>query len=92
MPTESWGPNLDRILAPGGNATYEGSYTRALQAITCGYGEGRMPAGIIEGENAKNVASFVGAYAGQAGSESEPLVDTDDLEEAPRDDPGPCGE
>ena len=86
------GPNLDRILAPGGNATYEGSYTRALQAITCGYGEGRMPAGIIEGENAKTVASFVGAYAGQAGSESEPLVNTDDPDEAPQSDPGPCGE
>jgi mono/diheme cytochrome c family protein len=84
------GPNLDRILAPGGNATYEGSYSRALQAITCGFGQGRMPAGIIQGENAKEAAAFVGAYAGQDGSESEPLVDTNDPEEAPRNDPGPC--
>jgi len=78
------GPNLDVVLAPGGNATYEGSYSRALEAITCGYGGGRMPAGILQGENAEEVAAFVGAYAGQAGSDSEPLVDTDDEEEAPR--------
>ena len=81
------GPNLDQLLAPGGTANYEGSYGRALSAITCGFGNGRMPAGIIQGENAKEVAAFVGAYAGQAGDTSEPLVDTDDLEEAPRGDP-----
>jgi mono/diheme cytochrome c family protein len=79
------GPNLDVVLAPGGNATYEGGYSRALAAITCGYGNGRMPAGILQGENAQEVAAFVGAYAGQAGSDSEPLVDTDNEEEAPRD-------
>jgi mono/diheme cytochrome c family protein len=83
------GPNLDVVLAPGGNATYEGGYNRALAAITCGFGNGRMPAGIIQGENAQEVAAFVGAYAGQAGSDSEPLVDTDDPEEAPR---GPAPE
>ncbi|MDX6586539.1 MAG: hypothetical protein QOI31_1012 [Solirubrobacterales bacterium] len=85
------GPNLDVVLAPGGNATYEGSYSRALAAITCGFppGGGRMPAAIIEGENAEEVAVFVGAYAGQAGSDSGPLVDTDDPEEAPR---GPAPE
>ncbi len=81
------GPNLDQVLAPGGNATYEGSYGRALSAITCGFGGGRMPAGIIQGENAQEVSAFVGAYAGQAGSASDPLVDTTDPEEAPRDDP-----
>ena len=43
--------------------------------------------GILRGENAQEVAAFVGAYAGQAGSDSEPLVDTDDEEEAPRNDP-----
>ncbi len=83
------GPNLDKILAPGGNATYEGSYNRALAAITCGYGNGRMPAGILQGENAQEVSAFVGAYAGQAGSDSEPLVDTSDESEAPR---GPAPE
>ena len=86
------GPNLDKILAPGGNATYEGSYNRALAAITCGYGNGRMPAGILQGENAQEVSAFVGAYAGQAGSDSEPLVDTNDESEAPRGpQPESCG-
>ena len=42
-----------------------------------------MPAGIIQGENAQEVAAFVGAYAGQAGSDSEPLVDTDDPRSGP---------
>jgi len=84
------GPNLDQLLAPGGVANYEGSYGRALVAITCGYGNGRMPAGILQGENAKEVAAFVGAYAGQAGDTSDPLVDTDDLEEAPRTDAPEC--
>ena len=82
------GPNLDQLLAPGGNATYEGSYNRALRAITCGSGAGRMPAGILQGENAQEVSVFVGAYAGQAGDTSEALVDT---EEAPREEPPPCG-
>ena len=83
------GPNLDQLLAPGGNATYEGSYNRALGAITCGFGAGRMPAGILQGENAQEVSVFVGAYAGQAGDTSEPLVDTDD---AAREEPPPCGD
>lgn len=78
------GPNLDQLLAPGGVASYEGSYNRALRAITCGYGEGRMPAGILQGQNAEEAAAFVGAYAGQAGDTSEPLVDTSNPEEAPR--------
>ena len=87
------GPNLDQLLAPGGVANYEGSYGRALQAITCGFGGGRMPAGIVQGENAKEAAAFVGAYAGQAGDTSEPLVDTDNAEEAPRGEPpSSCGE
>ena len=83
------GPNLDQLLAPGGNATYEGSYNRAFSAITCGFGNGRMPAGILQGENAQEVSAFVGAYAGQAGSESEPLEDTD---EAPRGEVPSCAE
>ena len=86
------GPNLDVVLAPGGNATFEGSYNRALAAITCGFGGGRMPAAIIEGENAQEVAVFVGAYAGQAGSDSGPLVDTENEEEAPRGEAPSCDE
>ena len=82
------GPALDDILAPGGNATFEGSYTRALQAVTCGAGNGRMPAGILQGENAQEVAAFVGAYAGQVGEGDEPLADT---REAKLGEPQPCG-
>jgi mono/diheme cytochrome c family protein len=74
------GPRLDDILAPGGNATFEGNYARALNAVTCGFGNGRMPAGILQGENAQEVAAFVGAYAGQVGEGDEPLADTRDVE------------
>lgn len=77
------GPNLDQVLAPGGNATYEGSYARAINAVVCGFGNGRMPAGILQGENAQEVADFVASYAGQAGSESEPLEPAEDSEELP---------
>lgn len=52
-----------------------------------------MPAGILQGENAQEVAQFVGAYAGQAGSDSKPLVDTDNEDEAPMGPPPEsCGE
>ena len=77
------GPNLDEVLAPGGQATYEGSYSRALSAITCGFGGGRMPAGILQGENAMDVSAFVGAYAGQSGEDGEPLEDTRDAPQSP---------
>lgn len=70
------GPNLDQVLAAGGVATFDGSYSRALNAVTCGFGGGRMPAGILTGENAKEVSAFVGAYAGQVGANPEPLADT----------------
>ena len=70
------GPNLDQILAPGGNVNYEGSYGRAINAVTCGFGGGRMPAGILQGENAQEVSAFVGAYAGALREGEAPLVDT----------------
>src|SRR5919106_6234742 len=54
------GPGLDDTLAPGGTATFEGNYGRVLNAVTCGFGNGRMPAGILQGENAQQVAAFVG--------------------------------
>jgi hypothetical protein len=38
---------------------------------------GRVPAGILQGAQAQEVATFVAAYAGQVGgSASGPLVDT----------------
>jgi|GEM_PF-296694 mono/diheme cytochrome c family protein len=78
------GPNLDDRLAPSGNGDYESSYGRVLTAITCGVA-GRMPAGILTGENAKEVAAFVSAYAGQIGK--GPLVNT---ATADKPDPSPC--
>ena len=35
-----------------------------------------MPAGILQGENAKEVAAFVAAYAGQLSEDAGPLEDT----------------
>jgi mono/diheme cytochrome c family protein len=70
------GPNLDQLLVPSGTNSaqmYEGIYTRVLQAVTCGIA-GRMPKGILVGEEAERAASFVAAYAGQIGK--GPTVDT----------------
>jgi mono/diheme cytochrome c family protein len=73
------GPDLDALLVTGGVNTaeqYDGTYTRVLQAVTCGLrGDiGQMPRGILTGENAKDVAQFVAAYAGQI--DKGPTVDT----------------
>ena len=70
------GPNLDDQLAAGGQASFESSYPRVLLAVTCGFGQGRMPAEILRGENAQEVSAFVGAYAGQLSEDAGPLVDT----------------
>lgn len=53
------GPNLDELL--GGSESEE----RVLAAIQNGVG-GAMPAGILQGEAAEQVAAFVDAYAGLA--------------------------
>ena len=85
------GPNLDQILptqvapatgtaeevAEANVSSYEGVYGRVLNAITCGL-EGRMPAGILQGEDAQDVAGFVAAYAGQLAEDQGPLVPADD--------------
>jgi mono/diheme cytochrome c family protein len=60
------GPNLDALLAPPSPtppdpATIE---PRVLSAIENGIG-GRMPAGILAGEDAKRVAAFVANCAGE---------------------------
>lgn len=83
------GPKLDDVLGAGGTATFEGSYGRALLAVTCGFGGGRMPAGILQGENAEDVAAFVGAYAGQVGEGDDPLADTRTVDRPPA--PSNCG-
>ena len=86
------GPNLDDLLVQSGTNTaeaYEGLYTRVLTTIHCGFppGGGRMPAGILLDQEAKNAARFVGAYAGQI--DRGPTVDTATVETP---DPGPCPE
>ena len=84
------GPNLDQLLVPSGTNTeelYQGNATRVISAIQCGVppGGGRMPKGILEEEEAREVAQFVAAYAGQIGK--GPVVDT---AETPPPEPQPC--
>ncbi len=55
------GPNLDELLGQG---TPEGNEPRVLAAIENGI-NGRMPAGILAGAQAEEVAEFVAREAGQ---------------------------
>jgi mono/diheme cytochrome c family protein len=55
------GPNLDELLGQG---TPEGNEPRVLTAIENGI-NGRMPAGILAGAQAEEVAAFVANEAGQ---------------------------
>jgi mono/diheme cytochrome c family protein len=55
------GPNLDDILVAG---QPEANYDRVISAIDDGVG-GRMPADILSGEAAEQVADFVSREAGQ---------------------------
>jgi mono/diheme cytochrome c family protein len=55
------GPDLDDVL---GGGTPETNQDRVLTAIEDGI-EGRMPAGILQGEDAELVANFVARVAGQ---------------------------
>ena len=87
------GPNLDEILptqvapsegtpeevADANKSSYSAVYGRVLNAVTCGV-EGRMPAGILQGEDAQNVAGFVAAYAGQLAEDQGPLVSASERE------------
>jgi mono/diheme cytochrome c family protein len=57
------GPNLDDLLGAG-TTDPEANTGRVLDAIHQGIA-GRMPAGILGGEQAKEVASFVSRNAGQ---------------------------
>jgi cytochrome c6 len=59
------GPELDEILAPPSPSPPDPSTIkpRVLNAIQNGI-EGRMPAGILSGEQAKTVAEFVSRCAG----------------------------
>jgi mono/diheme cytochrome c family protein len=55
------GPNLDELLGAG---TAEGNEPRVLGAIEDGI-NGRMPAGILAGQQAEEVAAFVAENTGQ---------------------------
>ncbi len=67
----NYGPNLDELLAPSGQAedakTAKGVAERVLNAEKEGVDSqapGRMPPGILNPEQQKEVAEFVGAEAG----------------------------
>ncbi len=73
----NYAPNLDELLAPSGppegpNAqqTIEATESRVLNAIENGVDSsttpGRMPGGILNEEQAKEVAAFVAATAGES--------------------------
>jgi mono/diheme cytochrome c family protein len=72
----NFGPNLDELLAPSGppegpNAqqTIEATEGRVLNAVENGVDSsttpGRMPGGIVNKEQAKEIAAFVAATAGE---------------------------
>lgn len=67
----NYGPNLDELLAPNGpveSKEVKGLEGRVLDAVENGVdGEapGRMPGGILNEEQAKEVAEFVGHTAGR---------------------------
>lgn len=72
----NFGPDLDELLAPTGppqgpdaEQTIEATEGRVLNAIEEGIDgstvPGRMPGGIIIGEQAEEVAEFVARYAGE---------------------------
>jgi mono/diheme cytochrome c family protein len=72
----NFGPDLDELLAPSGppegptaTDTIKATEGRVLNAIEEGVDgsttPGRMPGGIIDGEQAKEVTEFVAATAGE---------------------------
>ena len=72
----NYGPNLDELLAPGGppepgptgEKAAKAVEGRVLSAIEVGVNSntpGRMPAGILNEQDAKEVAKFVGHVAGE---------------------------
>jgi len=69
----NFGPDLDQLLAPGGPVDDQAAVTalegRVLNAIDNGVDgtttAGRMPGGILAGEQAEEVARFVAQTAGR---------------------------
>ncbi len=71
-----FGPNLDQVLAPGGTpegadaqSAIDASRTKVMSALENGYDtpdvQGRMPAGIVTGTVAEEIAEFVAQTAGR---------------------------
>jgi mono/diheme cytochrome c family protein len=60
------GPNLDELLAPPSASAPDPSTIkpRVLSAIQNGVG-GRMPKGVVSGQQAETVANFVAQFAGR---------------------------
>jgi mono/diheme cytochrome c family protein len=72
----NYGPDLDELLAPAGpptgstaEATIKATEGRVLNAVEAGVDSstvpGRMPGGILNQEQSKEVAEFVAATAGE---------------------------
>lgn len=72
----NYGPNLDELLAPSGppegktaQSTIEATEKRVLNAVEKGVDSstepGRMPGGILNEQDSKEVAAFVAATAGE---------------------------
>jgi mono/diheme cytochrome c family protein len=71
----NYGPNLDELLAPNGPpegptaaSTVKSTESRVLNAVENGVNSstpGRMPAGILNEQQTKEVAEFVGHTAGE---------------------------
>jgi mono/diheme cytochrome c family protein len=68
----NFGPNLDQLLAPTGPSTdpstIKATKTRVVNAVTNGVDSstpGRMPAGILSGQQVQQVADFVSREAGR---------------------------
>ena len=78
------GPNLDELLVPSGTNSaelYEGNDARVLQAVSCGVGRPDAEGDPV-GDEAKEVAAFVAAYAGQI--DKGPVVDLQSVRAARR--------
>jgi mono/diheme cytochrome c family protein len=67
------GPNLDQSLGTGEKTpdTVQTNYSRVKNAIKEGLG-GRMPKGLVQGEQASTVARFVAANLAYVGSSTSP--------------------
>ena len=66
------GPNLDALL---GTSTIQANRDRVLAALENGVG-GRMPAGILQGAQAKQVADFVANNVNYVSSQTSSTTTT----------------